>query len=186
MDDSFLFSARRNPAPEYARALRAALDASERTNRARGAHERILKWAAAAASVAIVSAAFTFPAVRAGAEAFLDLFRVMNFAGVSFDAKRLQEMSQGLDLRNLIGDGVEVLEEPGPPISFESAADASAASGLKLVAPTWLPPGWQQQRIEVTAPRASLRALPGCRASWMSSGSTTYRRLSGSTANKSR
>ena len=113
MDDSFLYQARRDPAPEFAHRLRAALRESEQAARTSPGRERVLKWVAAAASVAIVSVAFTFPAVRAGAQAFLDLFRVVNFAGVSFDPSRITDLrSSGLDLQSLIGDSVEVLEGP--------------------------------------------------------------------------
>jgi hypothetical protein len=156
MDDSFLHRARRDPAPEFARRLRAALHESEQTTHRSRGREQVLKWVSAAASVAIVSVAFTFPAVRAGAQAFLDLFRVVNFAGVSFDPSRITDLrSRGLDLQSLIGDSVEVLEDPGPPVAFESTADASAASGMTFRAPAWLPPGWQQQRVEVGGERAA-------------------------------
>ena len=59
------------------------------------------RWLATAASVAALAFAFTFPAVRTAAEAFLDYFRVVNFAGVAFDPQRMAQLwsSSSVDCR---------------------------------------------------------------------------------------
>src|SRR5512139_258651 len=88
MDDQFLHALRRTPSAEFAARLRARLRAQEAPAGARG-RVPATQWLAAAAAIAAVSFAFTFPTVRAGAAAFLDMFRVVSFVGVRFDAQRL-------------------------------------------------------------------------------------------------
>jgi hypothetical protein len=157
MDDKFLHDLRRAPAPEFARRLRASLHAAEMTEEHRfGAP--FTKWAAMAASVALVSVAFTFPAVRAGAQAFLDLFRVASVRAVAFDPERLSELEQldlsGLDLPAIVGENVEVLAESGSPTSYATLEDAAAAAGHRVLTPAWTPPGWELTTIEVVGENA--------------------------------
>ncbi|MBN1236896.1 MAG: hypothetical protein JXB36_00270, partial [Gammaproteobacteria bacterium] len=92
MDDDFLHGFRQNPPPEFARRLRASLREGYAGTADRPTSKRFFTWASMAASIAVVSVAFTLPSVRAGAQAFLDLFRVAGFVGVSFDAERLRAM----------------------------------------------------------------------------------------------
>ncbi len=105
-----------------------------------------VRWLAAAATIAAVSVAFTFPEVRAGAAAFLDLFRVVNFAGVRFDPQRLAGLKAGgVDLPSLLGD-IEPLTEPTPPVSYADPREAGQAAGIELRLPAWVPPGWALDR----------------------------------------
>ena len=151
MDDNFLSGLRREPAPEFARRLRASLNEKEQEVQGHAVGLRATKWVTAAASIILVSVAFTFPTVRAGAQAFLDLFRVVNIAGVSFDAERLSELDfDGLDLPRLLGEQVEVLVAPGESVSFETLEDAGAAAGLRVLSPAWVPVGWERTGIEVS------------------------------------
>jgi len=100
--------------------------------------------------------AFTLPSVRAGAEAFLDLFRVVSITGVAFDATKLRSLEDGrIDVAKLIGDQVEVLQEPLAPVSYASADEAGAAAGLDLLWPAWVPTGWSRVGIEVGGGHAS-------------------------------
>ncbi len=79
----------------------------------------------AGAVLAIVM--LTLPVVRTSAQAFLDLFRVVNFTAVPVDVGRIQQLSQsGLDLPTLIGEQVEVVADPGPPQVFVLPSDAGA------------------------------------------------------------
>jgi hypothetical protein len=167
MDDKFLHDLRRAPAPEFARRLRASLQATEIVSEEPRFVAPLTKWAAMAASVVLVSVAFTFPAVRAGAQAFLDLFRVVSVRGVSFDAERLSELEQidlsSLDLPSIVGDNVEVLAESGPPTSYATLEDAGAAAGHRVLTPAWLPAGWALTTIEVAgenAARVTVRTEP--------------------------
>ncbi|HVJ28966.1 MAG TPA: hypothetical protein VNA66_01545, partial [Gammaproteobacteria bacterium] len=83
MEDQFLRDLKAQPNPEFAARLRATLRAAPPNAVARVAPAANLrKWFAAAASIAVVSFAFTLPTVQAAAEAFLDLFRVRQFTGV--------------------------------------------------------------------------------------------------------
>ena len=86
-DDKFLHDYRREPAPGFARRLRERLrDAEERTAPA----WRPLVFAAVTA--AVVATLFAFPAVRAGAQALLDLFRVRSFVAVPFNEDRFDKL----------------------------------------------------------------------------------------------
>jgi hypothetical protein len=167
MDDKFLHDLRRAPAPEFARRLRASLHATEIASEEPRFAAPLAKWAAMAASLALVSVAFTFPAVRAGAQAFLDLFRVVSVRAVSFDAERLSELEQldlsSLDLPSIVGENVEVLAESGPPTSYATLEDAGAAAGHPVLTPAWLPAGWALTTIEVAgenAARVTVRTEP--------------------------
>jgi hypothetical protein len=53
-----------------------------------------------------------------------------------------------LDLQRLIGEHVQVLEDPGPPRVVATPEEAAAISGSDLKMPAWLPPG--TRIIEVT------------------------------------
>jgi hypothetical protein len=109
------------------------------------------RWLATAASVAALAFAFTFPAVRTAAEAFLDYFRVVNFAGVAFDPQRMAQLwsSSSVDLSALIGQQVTPAAPPPPPVAYSTLEEASAAAGMRLHTPTWLPPGFTLTSIEV-------------------------------------
>jgi hypothetical protein len=150
MNDQFLHDLRRAPSPEFAARLRADLRAQGAPSRARG-RSPAAQWFAAAAAIAAVSFAFTFPAVRAGAAAFLDLFRVVNFAGVRFDPQRLAGLKAGgVDLPSLLGE-IEPLTEPAPPVSYADPAEAGRATGITVRLPAWVPPGWTPTETVVTA-----------------------------------
>ena len=150
MDDQFLHDLRRAPSAEFAARLRGNLRAQGAPSRARG-RSPMAKWFAAAATIAAVSVVFTFPEVRAGAAAFLDMFRVVNFAGVRFDPQRLAGLKAGgVGLPSLLGD-IEPLTEPTPPVSYASPAEAGQAAGIELKLPAWVPPGWTLAETVVTA-----------------------------------
>ena len=150
MDDQFLHDLRRAPSPEFAARLRTELRARGAPPRARG-RSPAAQWLAAAVAVAAVSFAFTFPEVRAGAAAFLDLFRVVNFAGVRFDPQRLAGLKSGVvDLPSLLGE-VEPLTQPTPPVSYADPAEAGQAAGITVRLPAWVPPGWTLAETVVTA-----------------------------------
>src|SRR5690606_41474438 len=103
---------------------------------------RVRKWLAVAASVAAVSVAFTLPPVQAAAQAFLDLFRIKQFTGVSFDAERLRSLeASGFSPEMMLGE-LEPLTAPPEPVAYSTLADAGAAAGLSARTPAWLPPGF--------------------------------------------
>ena len=150
MSDQFLNSLRREPAPAFARQLKsrlAALDAPAVVE----PRSPMWRWLATAASVVALAFAFTFPAVRTAAEAFLDYFRVVNFAGVAFDLQRAAQLwsNASVDLPALIGGQVTPASPPPQPVAYATLDEAAAAAQMPLRAPTWLPSGFTLAGVEV-------------------------------------
>ena len=146
-DDKFLHSHRRDPAPGFARRLRETLREVE--DPAPRPLWRPL--VAAAAALAVIVALFAFPAVRAGAQAVLDLFRVRNFVAVSFDPARLEKLralkqNSGM----LVFDRQQVIQDPGKPVVEPSAAAAGAVAGFAVQSPSFLPNGLVLDTVAVT------------------------------------
>ena len=146
MDDRFMNGLREEPRPEFGRSLRTRLRALE-------APDTRPHWVPALAiggAVAAMVLAFMLPSVRASAQAFLDLFRVRNFAAVPVDRDRIRMLEdQKIDLESLLGDRVETLKEPGEPRVYGSADEAGAAAGIDVREPTALPQGITLQKVEV-------------------------------------
>jgi hypothetical protein len=156
MDDRFLHSHRRDPAPGYARRLREQL---------RGIEDPATRpvWrplVAAAASLAVLVALFAIPAVRVGAQAMLDMFRVRNFVGVSFNPERLEKLrSLKQDNAMLVFDRQQVIQDPGKPMVQASVGAASAVAGFRAESPSFLPNGLALDTVAVTGEgRAQLGA----------------------------
>ncbi|MBI5169655.1 MAG: hypothetical protein HZA61_09220 [Candidatus Eisenbacteria bacterium] len=151
MDDRFLHEQRREPDPAFARDLRTRLRAIEDTQAMgrRGFRWRALLLTSAAA--AAFAASFALPAVRATAQAALDLFRVQEFAVVQVDPERLEKLASAkVDLGTLAGGKVEMLQEPLPPLAFASLDDASTMLGEPLERPTLLPRDMKPDSVLVT------------------------------------
>jgi len=92
--------------------------------------------------VLLMVGAFTVPSVRAGAKAFLDLFRVVNFAPVAVTPETIKQLGDDagkLDLAQMFGGKVEVLQESGPPRNFATLSEASEAAGIRVRTPSWMP-----------------------------------------------
>ena len=116
----------------------------------------------AVAAVLVAVGLFSIPAVRASAQAFLDLFRVRNFAAVSIDANRLAQLkNMQLDVESILGKP-EVVQDPGPLRIFTNATEAAAAAGYPLrqavgvpglVADTTFVRGESRARLRVDASR---------------------------------
>lgn len=138
-DDRFLDLLREDPPPAFKRGLQQKL--AELDHEPTAAHRAFWRPALVAAAAALVVAGLAAsPAVRAAAGEFLDVFRVRRFAAVPVDAERLSALQRGdLDLKALLADSVEVLEDPGSPEVVADAEAASAAAGFSLLMPTWLP-----------------------------------------------
>jgi hypothetical protein len=150
MDDSPLYSLRDDPAPAFAAELRASLGRSERTAPAR----RGLPLAKAAASLVIVAAAaglLAVPAVRASAQSFLAMFRIVDFVAVPLGERGIASLER-IDLPGLVGEHVQVTGE-APPTPVSSAEEASAAAGYAARVPAWLPEGATLVEAAVTSAR---------------------------------
>jgi hypothetical protein len=133
MDDRFLKDARQEPRPEFARNLRERLRAQEsRAEVRRKAPARFVPALGGLAAVLIAVGLFSIPAVRATAQGFLDLFRVRNFAAVTVDPARLQQIkNQTLDVESILGQP-ETIQDPGPLRVFTNATEAASATGYVL------------------------------------------------------
>lgn len=167
MDDQFLRDLKEQPHPAFAARLRAALHDLPRNAARVAPAARFREWLAAAASIAVVGFVFTLPPVQAGAQAFLDLFRVRQFTGVEFDPQRLQSLeSSGFNPEVMFGE-VERLTPPQEPVSYATAAEAGAAAGIRVRMPAWIPPGYSsadflvssEHGARITANTAGLQAL---------------------------
>jgi hypothetical protein len=152
MDDQFLRDLKKQPNPLFAARLRATLRALPPNAVARVAPAAELrKWFAAAASIAVVGFAFTLPVVQAGAQAFLDLFRIASFTGVEFDPEELKGRLTALEGSGISPEAIfgnlEPLTTEQAPVSYATAADASAAAGIAVRTPAWIPPGFALSTI---------------------------------------
>jgi hypothetical protein len=155
MDDDFLYSLRQDPSKPFSDDLRARLRPPERRTTARWPPPAFKRVAAATAFGALFGSLFAFPVVRARAQAFLDLFRVVNFAAVPVAEDRVKQLtSTQLNLEALIGQQVEVLADPGPARPFLTPADAGAAAGMQVRVPGWLPNGLVRTDVQLQGERA--------------------------------
>jgi hypothetical protein len=156
MDDDFMLSGWRKPPPDFVRQVRERLHQLDYEAVSGHRFKPISRIAACAAALVLVVGAFTFPAVQAGARAFLDLFRVVNFAPVSVQAERFSALMerQDLDLPRMLGEQVEVLKAPGALQAVADPAAAGMAAGIQVRLPSWRPVGLEPQLIEVSTDQA--------------------------------
>ena len=152
MDDQFMLGAWRRPRPDFVRQVRERLDQQDLEMAVIHRPRSALRAAAYAATLLLAVGAFALPQVRAGAAAFLDLFRVVNFAPVAIQPERIKDlMSHGeLDLPHLLGEQVQVLKQSGPPQEVANAEAASTAAGIRVRMPAWLPAGMAPERFDVS------------------------------------
>lgn len=157
MDDQFMLGGWRKPRADFANKLRQRLDHLESEALVHHQPRPVTRYLAYAASFLIAVSAFTLPSVRAGARAFLDLFRVVNFAPVAVSTDRIRKFNpdSNVDLPRLLGEQVVVLKEPTAPRSVATLQEAAAAAGVPIRVPTWLPVGLEQSSIEVMSEHAA-------------------------------
>ena len=156
MDDQFMFSGLRRPNAAFARRLSERLDRLDSEPVALHRHRPAMRAAAWAASLVLAVSLFAIPSVRAGARAFLDLFRVVNFAPVAVQPARIKELIARRDtgLPQLLGEQVEVLKAPGPPQTVATTEAAGTAAGLHVRTPAWRPIGMEPELIQVSGDHA--------------------------------
>ena len=137
-NDSWLDALRTEPSPLFKAQLRERLRAQEPARETR----RDWPWRAllAAAVVIAVGALFSVPGVRASVAQFVSLFRVINVVGVPVNSSHLDRLkAEHLEIGALIGEQVQIVQDPGAPVIVASVDDASAAAGMTLATPQWLP-----------------------------------------------
>jgi hypothetical protein len=166
--DAWLHALRTEPSPLFREQLRARLRATEPASldsargglsEPRGPSDTGHRWPRrallAAAAVVALAVLITVPGVRASVAQFVSLFRVVHFVPVPVDASRLDRLqAEHLEIGALIGEHVEVVQDPGPPVRVASLEDAAAAAGMTLAVPQWLPDGTQVLETAVAGERA--------------------------------
>lgn len=155
-DDDFMLFALRAPPAALVQRLKSRLAEIDAEPAPVQAHLPPLRWAAAIAAALVLGSALTLPPVRAAAKAFLDLFRVVDFAPVSVGNARLEALlgRRQIDLPQLLGDQSEALRRPGKWQRVAGPTDAGALARIPISLPRWIPVGFQVQRIEVLASQA--------------------------------
>ena len=156
MDDQFLFSGLRKPRPDFARRLSERLDRMDLEPRVSHRPRPLARAALYAASLVLAVSLFAIPSVRAGAAAFLDLFRVVNFAPVAVQPARIRELigRREVGLPQLLGNQVEVLKASGLPQTMATPEAAGAAAGIHVRLPAWRPVDLQPELIQVLGDHA--------------------------------
>jgi hypothetical protein len=138
-NDAWLDALRSDPSPLFKEQLRARLRAEELAPLDMR-HDWARRALVGAAAVVVVAAVISVPTVRASVAQFISLFRVVDFVAVPIDSSRLARLeAEHLDIGALIGEHVEILQDPGPPVSVASLDDAATAAGMTLALPQWLP-----------------------------------------------
>lgn len=153
-EDEFMLTGLRAPPAALVRRLRvrlAQLDAEPSPPSPVLRHVPPLRWAAVLAAVLMLGAALTLPSVRAAAQAFLDLFRIVDFAPVSVQRGRLEALlgRQEIDLPKILGEQTNVLSKPGPPQVVSSPEAAGTLTGMPIGLPTWRPAGFELNGVQV-------------------------------------
>ena len=153
VDDAWLHALRSDPSPVFKAQLRERLQAQEPVADVRRQWPR--RALVAAAAVLVVAVLISVPGVRASVAQFVSLFRVLNVVAVPVDSSRIDRLkAEQLEIGTLIGEHVQVVQDPGPPINAASFADAASAAGMTLATPQWLPDNTQVIETAVVGERA--------------------------------
>ena len=120
MSDDFLSGLRQEPSAEFAQQLKARLRRLDAPAR-RFVPSTLARWTALAASFGLVAFSFTFPAVRAGAQAFLESLPpwIRNPSCVSYEVHRRVEIRKRLRSNKV----------STPLVTFSAAACQSSLVG---------------------------------------------------------
>lgn len=138
MNDAFMNSLRQDPSPEFKDQLRIGLRDEDAAALTPARSRRHVAFAAAA--VVVLSALLAVPAVRASAAKFLSLFRANRLVAVQVQPNRLEQLeAKDLEIGKLIGEQVQVVIDPGPPVAAASLDQAARTAGMSVAVPQWLP-----------------------------------------------
>jgi hypothetical protein len=141
-NDAWLHLLRSDPSPLFKAQLRERLRAQDPAVETRREWPR--RGLVAAAAVIVVGALLSVPGVRASVAQFVSLFRVINVVAVPVDSSRMDRLeAEDLQIGALIGEHVQVVQDPGAPVDVASLADAESAAGMTLATPQWLPDNTQ-------------------------------------------
>jgi len=150
MHEDQLYSLRSDPPAPFAARLRADLRAHGDAVVGERRQWPMLRIAAGVVLVSIVAGSFAVPAVRASAQSFLALFRVVNFVAIPFDESRLATLkARQLDPPHLIGEHIQILRDPGAPTVVASPEQAGSLAGMEVQLPQYLPTAMALKEIAV-------------------------------------
>jgi hypothetical protein len=151
-DDSWLHALRSGPSPLFKAQLRERLRAQEPAADTRRDWPR--RALVAAGAVMVVAVLISVPAVRASVAQFVSLFRVINVVAVPVDSSRIDRLkAEQLEIGALIGEHVQIVQDPGAPVHVASFDTAAAAAGMTLATPQWLPDNTQVLETTVVGER---------------------------------
>lgn len=150
--DVWLDALRSDPSPLFKAQLRQRLRAQEPSADTRSDWPR--RAFVAAAAVTVVAVLISVPGVRASVAQFVSLFRVINVVAVPVDSSHIDRLkAEDLQIGALIGEHVQVVQDPGAPLDVASLADAAAAADMALATPQWLPNNTQVMEMAVVGER---------------------------------
>jgi hypothetical protein len=150
--DAWLHALRSDPSPHFKEQLRARLRAQELPVVTR--HDWPRRALVPALAVVTLAILIAVPGVRASVAQFLSLFRVVHIVAVPVSEGRLDRLAaENLEIGAVIGEHVEIVHDPGPPVSVLSFADAASAAGMTLALPQWLPDNSQVLETAVVGER---------------------------------
>lgn len=153
MNDDFLYTLRKAPDAAFAERLQSRL--REQPADVAGLRAWPVRRAlAGAAAVAIIAGLFTLPGVRTSAQSFLAMFREVNFVAIPVDNRPIGVTGQPLDIARLLNERVQVIQDPGAPVTVLSADAAAQSAGFDVLQPSWLPEGAALAQVQVQGPRA--------------------------------
>jgi hypothetical protein len=152
MNDDFLYTLRDTPDAAFAERLRGRLRQQpvESTGLRAWPVRRVF---AGGVIIAAITVLFSLPAVRTSAQSFLAMFREVNFVAIPVDNRVIGITGQQLDLTRLLGEHVQVIQEPGLPVTVLSVDAAAQSAGFAVAQPSWLPEATTLAQIQVQAPR---------------------------------
>jgi hypothetical protein len=149
MNDEFLKYYRQSPRADFARQLHEKIDGGTNMVKPNTWRRTLTRWSPALLAAMIVLAialVVALPPARALAQDFLDLFRVKKFAAIQIDPARVQQLENlNLDTEKLFADNVQVLQEPGKPVTVASVEEAGQRAGFNVAVPLQLPNGAKLQ-----------------------------------------
>lgn len=151
--DAWLHALQVDPSPLFRAQLRERLRSQEPVAEKR--HDWRRRGLVAAAAVTVVGVLVSVPAVRASVAQFVSLFRVINVVAVPVDSNRIARLkAEQMDIGTLVGEHVQVVQDPGAPVPVASLDNAAIAAGMPLATPQWLPENTQVIEMAVMGERA--------------------------------
>lgn len=140
MNEDFLYALNEQPDAAFGDALRERL--RQQATAAPRSGWPLRRLGAAAATVIVVVALSSLPTVRAYAQSFLAMFRVVNFVAVPVASRSASALTgEQLDLPHLLGNQIQMIQQPGAPVAMSSVDGAGSSAGFTVSQPAFLPDG---------------------------------------------